>query len=104
MRKFLSNIIRLIEDHLSESELNVNALFVNYPVSVISRFTGKLNGLTGMSPVEYIKSIRMKKAAMLLQQKKFTVAEVMYMVGFFQSFLFLQMFSGRIRKNATSVP
>ena len=24
----------------------------------------------------------MKKAAMLLQQKKFTVAEVMYMVGF----------------------
>ena len=35
-----------------------------------------------MSPVEYIKSIRMKKAAMLLQQKKFTVAEVMYMVGF----------------------
>ena len=24
----------------------------------------------------------MKKAAMLLQQKKFTIAEVMYMVGF----------------------
>lgn len=35
-----------------------------------------------MSPVEYIKSIRMKKAAMLLKQKKFTIAEVMYMVGY----------------------
>ena len=35
-----------------------------------------------MTPVEYIKSIRMKRAAQLLSQKKFTVAEVMYMVGF----------------------
>lgn len=42
----------------------------------------KIKQLTGMTPVEYIKSIRMKKAAMLLKQQKFTVAEVMYMVGF----------------------
>ena len=42
----------------------------------------KMKQLTGMTPVEYIKSIRMKKAAMLLKQQKFTVAEVMYMVGF----------------------
>ena len=79
--KFLSNIIRLIEDHLSDADLNVNAL------CELSGFSNKqiyrkIKQLTGMSPVEYIKSIRMKKAAMLLQQKKFTVAEVMYMVGF----------------------
>jgi len=32
--------------------------------------------------VEFIRSVRMKKAAMLLRQQKFSVAEVMYMVGF----------------------
>ena len=35
-----------------------------------------------MSTVEYIRSIRLKKAALLFQNGNFSVAEVMYMVGF----------------------
>ncbi|MDP4270586.1 MAG: helix-turn-helix domain-containing protein, partial [Bacteroidota bacterium] len=38
--------------------------------------------LTGLTPVDYIRTIRMKKAAMLLAQQKFSVSEVMYLVGF----------------------
>jgi len=79
--KFLSNVVRLIEEHLSDSELNVNAL-CDWAATNNKQMYRKLKQLTGMTPVEYIKFIRMKKAAMLLQQKKFTVAEVMYMVGF----------------------
>jgi CheY-like chemotaxis protein/AraC-like DNA-binding protein len=80
--KFLANITRIIEDHIADSQLNVNAL------CRLSGFNGKqiyrkTKQLTGLSPVEYIKSIRMKKAAMLLGQQKFTVADVMYMVGFY---------------------
>ena len=52
----------------------------------------KVKQLTGLSPVEYIKNIRMKKAAMLLEQKKFSVAEVMYMVGFSSSSYFSKCF------------
>lgn len=47
-----------------------------------------------MSPVEYIKSIRMKKAAMLLQQRKFTVSEIMYMVGYSNASYFSKCFQG----------
>lgn len=79
--KFLANVTRLIEEHISDSELNVNAL-CDWAATNNKQMYRKLKQLTGMTPVEYIKSIRMKKAAMLLQQKKFTVAEVMYMVGF----------------------
>lgn len=79
--KFLANVTRLIEEHVSDSELNVNAL-CDWTTTNNKQMYRKLKQLTGMTPVEYIKSIRMKKAAMLLQQKKFTVAEVMYMVGF----------------------
>lgn len=98
--KFLSNIIRLIEDHLSESELNVNALCELSGISN-KQIYRKIKQLTGMSPVEYIKSIRMKKAAMLLQQKKFTVAEVMYMVGFSNHSYFPNVFrlSSEKRRN-----
>lgn len=79
--KFLANVTRLIEEHISDSELNVNTL-CDWAATNNKQMYRKLKQLTGMTPVEYIKSIRMKKAAMLLQQKKFTVAEVMYMVGF----------------------
>ena len=95
--KFLSNIIRLIEDHLSESELNVNALCELSGISN-KQIYRKIKQLTGMSPVEYIKSIRMKKAAMLLQQKKFTVAEVMYMVGFSNHSYFSKCFQAEFGK------
>lgn len=79
--KFLANIIHLIEEHISDSELNVNAL-CEWTSTNNKQMYRKIKQLTGMTPVEYIKSIRMKKAAMLLKQQKFTVAEVMYMVGF----------------------
>ena len=79
--KFLACVIRLIEEHISDSELNVNAL-CEWTNTNNKQMYRKIKQLTGMTPVEYIKSIRMKKAAMLLKQKKFTVAEVMYMVGF----------------------
>ena len=79
--KFLADIIRLIEDHVADSDLNVNALCELSGISNKQMYR-KLKQLTGMTPVEYIKSIRMKKAMMLLEQRKFTVAEVMYMVGF----------------------
>ncbi|HRN15453.1 MAG TPA: helix-turn-helix transcriptional regulator [Xylanibacter oryzae] len=52
----------------------------------------KLKQLTGQTPVEYIRSIRMKKAAMLLSQQKFTVAEVMYMVGYSNTSYFSKCF------------
>ncbi len=78
---FLTDITQLIEKHLSESELNVNALCEWSGISNKQMYR-KVKQLTGLTPVEYIKSIRMKKAAILLKQHKFTVAEVMYMVGF----------------------
>jgi transcriptional regulator GlxA family with amidase domain len=79
--KFLLNITRLIEDHIANPDLNVNVLCELSGINN-KQIYRKTKQLTGMSPVEYIRSIRMKKAAMLLNQKKFTVAEVMYMVGF----------------------
>jgi len=79
--KLLDDTTKIIEDRISDSDLNVNALCEQQGISNKQLYR-KIKQLTGMTPVEYIKSIRMKRAAQLLSQKKFTVAEVMYMVGF----------------------
>jgi len=95
--KFLSGITHIIEDHLSDSELNVSALCETSGINN-KQIYRKLKQLTGMTPVEYIKSIRMKKAAMLLRQKKFSVAEVMYMVGFSNHSYFSKCFKAEFDK------
>lgn len=79
--KLLADITRLIEEHLEDPELNVQKLAELSGLNSKQVYR-KLKLLTGSTAIDYIRSIRLKKAAMLLGQKKFTVAEVMYMVGF----------------------
>lgn len=95
--RFLAKLTQIIEDRISDSALNVNAL-CELSGTNNKQLYRKLKQMTGMSPVEYIKSIRMKKAAMLLQQKKFTVAEVMYMVGFSNHSYFSKCFQAAFGK------
>ena len=42
----------------------------------------KIKALTNQTAVEFIRSIRLKRAAQLLEQNKLHVSEVAYMVGF----------------------
>lgn len=89
--KFLKYITEIIEQNLSSSDLNVTKL------SELSGYTAKqiyrrLKSLTGCTAVDYIKGVRIKKAAMLLAQKQFMVSEVMYMVGYSDSSYFSKCF------------
>ncbi len=95
--KLLTSIIAIIEERISDPDLNVNALSDISGINTKQLYR-KVKQLTGMSPVEYIKSIRMKKAAMLLEQKKFTIAEVMYMVGFSNHSYFSKCFQKEFGK------
>ncbi len=79
--KLLAAVIAIIEEDISDSELGVNHLSERSGVSTKQLYR-KIKQMTGLSPVDFIRSIRLKKAAMLLRQRKFTASEVMYMVGF----------------------
>jgi len=87
----LEHITKTIEDRMEDTSFNVTML------SEISRIDAKqlyrkLKQLTGYTPVNYIRQIRMKKAAMLLSQNKFTISEVMYMVGYTNASYFSKCF------------
>lgn len=95
--KFLSKITQIIEENVSNFDLNVSALSTISGVSS-KQIYRKIVQLTSLSSVKYIKSIRMKKAAILLSQKKFSVAEVMYMVGYSDSSYFSKSFQSEFGK------
>ncbi|WP_312790382.1 ATP-binding protein [Sphingobacterium sp.] len=89
--KFLAHVTKVIEDNMDDSEFSVQRLSEVMDLAA-KQIYRKIKQLTGSTPVEYIRNIRIKKAALLLQQKKFTVAEVMYMVGFSNASYFSKCF------------
>ncbi|MDR2496733.1 MAG: response regulator [Tannerellaceae bacterium] len=95
--KLLANITRAIEENIDDSDLNVNYLSRKTGISPKQLYR-KIKQMTGMSTIEYINSIRLKKAALLLSSKKFTVSEVMYMVGFNNHSYFAKRFCARFGK------
>lgn len=46
-----------------------------------SNFYRKLKGVLDMSPNEYLRLIRLKKAAQLLKDGRYGIVEISYMVG-----------------------
>jgi len=59
----------------------------------------KSKRLTGLSPAEYIREIRLQEARRLLEQKKYgTVSEVVYTVGFSSPSYFSKLFYKRFNK------
>lgn len=92
--KLLADITKIIDDNVADSEFNVNKLSELSDIST-KQIYRRIKQLTGLSPVDYIRTIRMKKAAMLLAQNKFSVAEVMYLVGFSNYSYFSKCFSNQ---------
>jgi len=79
--KFLRKAMAVVEQNISNCDFDVAELIAELAVSRTLLHT-KLKALTNFSATEFIKSVRMKRAAQLLSQKKISVAEVAYMVGF----------------------
>ena len=78
---FLQKMNQLIEDNLSNSDLNVNFLAEHLNISRSGLFA-KIKTLADVTPNEMIQIMRLKKAALLLKDGRYQVGEVGYMVGF----------------------
>lgn len=79
--KSLAKIVKIVEENISDPNLNVNLLCEKsgIPNKQLYRLIKKY---IGTAPLDYIRSVRLQKAAVLLSQHRFTVAEISYMVGF----------------------
>src|SRR6218665_1167243 len=78
---FLQKVMNIIEEHMDDADFGVALLARKVAMSQPVLYK-KLKALTDMTVNDFIKSIRLKKAALLLQQQQLTIAEVAYTVGF----------------------
>lgn len=78
---FIKKAMSFIEENIDNSDLQVEDLCQHVGMSKIQLYR-KLKGLIGQSANEFIRTIRLKRAAQLLKQQNLTVAEVTYQVGF----------------------
>lgn len=79
--ELLTKMNKLIEENVSNADLNVNFLAEQLGISRSGLFA-KIKSLTDITPNEMIMVVRLKHAAMLLHEGKYLVSEVGYMVGF----------------------
>lgn len=72
---------RYVEKHIKESDYSVETLSKEMGMSRIKLYKNLLR-ITGKSPIEFIRIIRMKRAAQLLKESQMTVSEIAYETGF----------------------
>lgn len=79
--KFLTKVMAFIERNMAEPTLSVEELGKEVGMSRVTLYR-KIKALTNQTAIEFIRGVRIKRAAQLLEQNKFNVSEVAYMVGF----------------------
>jgi YesN/AraC family two-component response regulator len=87
----LKKCISTIEKNLQNENFSVETLAEILNMSNSSLYR-KLKSLTNLSSAEFIRSIRIKRSAQLLQDKSKTVSEIAYEVGFNDMKHFRQVF------------
>ncbi|WP_285059204.1 hybrid sensor histidine kinase/response regulator transcription factor [Pedobacter ginsengisoli] len=79
--QFLQQVLQEIERNIDNSNFSVDMLSNLLLVSRVTLYK-RIVALTGKTPLEFIKSYRLKRAAQLLEQGKLTVSQICYKVGF----------------------
>lgn len=79
--KLMERIMAVINDNLDSPDLRVEMLSEEVGLSR-AQLHRRMKEITGISTGEFIRNIRLKKAAELLAEKKVNISQVAYMVGF----------------------
>ena len=79
--QFITNAITQVEAHISDSDFNVEELSSAMGVHR-SQLYKKLQHLTGRTPIQFIRLLRLKRGKQLLEKSGLYVSEIAYQVGF----------------------
>ncbi len=79
--KLIQKALEIVEKNISNSEFLVEDLSRELGMSRVNLYK-KLLSITGKTPIEFIRTIRLKRAAQLLKGNGLSVSEVAFKVGF----------------------
>lgn len=80
-KMFLQKITNVVEAHLEENEFDLEMLAkeLNMSKSTLHR---KVKAMTGLTPLDFVRNIKMKKACQLLTAHELSISEIAYALGF----------------------
>ena len=79
--QLVEKAVKYVEDNISRSDLSVEELAQQLGMSRVHLYK-KLSALTGKSPIEFIRLLRLKRATQYLAESQLTIAEIAYKLGF----------------------
>ena len=93
--KLMERIMKVIDSNISNPDLNIEMITKEVGISRVHLYR-KMKELTNQSMRDFIRNIRLKQAAKLLSEKRYSITEVVEMTGFVRvsnfSTLFKDMF------------
>ena len=88
---FLGRYIEIVKANISNPELDVSAIYETLGMSR-TNFYRKVKTVTGLSPIELIKNIRLEAGAKLLKESDMNVSEIAQHIGFSSRSYFARSF------------
>lgn len=90
-QKFMDKLIQTITENMDNCDFSVDNMALSVDMSR-SNFFRKLKGITGQSPIDFLKQMKMKRALQLIESKEYNISEIAYMVGFNDAHYFSKCF------------
>ena len=97
-QEFLSKVVSLVDENMANPDFSIDNLLEHFSFGR-TVFYKKMKGISGYSPKDFVRIIRMKKAGTLLLNSSITVTEVSFEVGFNDPDYFSKQFKKHFGEN-----
>lgn len=99
-RTFFKHMMDFIEQNLGNAEYGQEQLAQDLLLSRSTLYR-KIKAMTGMSPLDFMKNVKMKKACELLNRHQMSVSEIAYALGFTSPKYFTKCFKEELGQTPT---
>ncbi len=79
--KLINKAIKYVEDNIGRPKLSVEELSAELGISRVNLYK-KMVSITGKTPIEFIRVVKLKRAAQFLRESQLNISEIAYMTGF----------------------
>ncbi|MBO9660967.1 MAG: response regulator, partial [Chitinophagaceae bacterium] len=97
-RRFICSLVEIITADLENCELDATHLETGMAMSRMQLYR-KIKTISGMTPAEFIRNVRLQKAAELLETTKLTVSEIFFQTGFNNQSYFFREFKKKYQRS-----
>lgn len=90
-KEWIKKVLAYVEANMGNSNLSVQGLGEEFAIGRATLYR-KIFELTGKTPVEFIRSVRLQRAQHMLETGQWSIAEIAYQVGFTDPKYFTKVF------------